>query len=141
MEVNYFGPLIVTRAFAPILEKNHGAIVNVLSILARVNAPASGSYSASKAAALSATEGIRAELAPYGVRVIGVMPGYVDTEMVERLSVPKMAASDVVDAALGALRAGVDDVYPGVAASIAELLTTNPAVVHAQFAAALTASP
>lgn len=54
MEVNYFGTLAMCRAFAPVLKQNGGgAIVNVLSILARVNLPLMGSLCASKAAGLS----------------------------------------------------------------------------------------
>lgn len=51
-ETNYFGPLFLSRAFAPVLAKNSGgAIVNVLSILSWVAVPSAGTYSASKAAA------------------------------------------------------------------------------------------
>lgn len=63
MEVNYFGTLAISQAFAPILKQNGGgAIVNVLSILAKATSPVIGTYSASKAAALALTKGIRAEL-------------------------------------------------------------------------------
>ena len=48
--VNYLAPLRVTRAFAPALIKNHGAVLNMLTILSRVNLPFMGSYCASKAA-------------------------------------------------------------------------------------------
>ncbi len=73
MEVNYFGLLRMCRAFAPILAANGGgALINVLSILARVASPAVGSYSASKASALSLTQAVRAELQAQGTRVIGV---------------------------------------------------------------------
>ena len=51
IEANYLAPLRVTRAFAPALTANHGAILNMLTILARVNLPFMGSYCASKAAA------------------------------------------------------------------------------------------
>jgi NAD(P)-dependent dehydrogenase (short-subunit alcohol dehydrogenase family) len=52
METNYFGPLFLSRAFAPVLAKNGGgAIVNVLSILSWVAVPAAGTHSASKSAA------------------------------------------------------------------------------------------
>src|SRR5207249_1180510 len=58
MEVNYFGTLAMCRAFAPMLARNGGGvIVNMLSILARVNLPLMGSLCASKAAALSLTQG------------------------------------------------------------------------------------
>ena len=50
MEVNYFGLLRMSRAFAPILAANGGgALINVLSILARMASLAGGGYSASKA--------------------------------------------------------------------------------------------
>ena len=52
------------RAFAPILQQQGGgAIINILSLLGKVNFPFSGSYSASKAAAISMTQSVRAELA------------------------------------------------------------------------------
>ena len=64
METNYFGTLAMCRAFAPVLKANGGgAVINMLSILARVNLPAMGSLCASKAAALSLTQCVRAELA------------------------------------------------------------------------------
>jgi short-subunit dehydrogenase len=82
MEVNYFGLLRMCRAFAPILAANGGGtLINVLSILSRVAHPAVGSYSASKAAAFSLTQAVRAELQAQGTRVIGVLPAYVATDM------------------------------------------------------------
>lgn len=63
METNYFGPLAMCRAFAPVLADNGGgAVVNMLSILARVNLPMYGSLSASKAAALSLLRACAASL-------------------------------------------------------------------------------
>ena len=69
IEINYLAPLRVTKAFAPALIKNKGAVLNILTILARVNLPFMGSYCASKAACLSLTQGLRGELTPKGVRV------------------------------------------------------------------------
>lgn len=58
MEVNYFGPLNMIRAFAPSLAANGGGgVVNIASIASYVNFPALGSYSASKAAVHSLTQG------------------------------------------------------------------------------------
>ncbi len=81
IETNYLAPLRVTRAFAPTLIANRGAVLNMLTILSRVNLPFMGSYCASKAAALSLTQGMRGELAPQGVRVAAALPGAVDTRM------------------------------------------------------------
>ena len=114
METNYFGPLAMCRAFAPVLAANGGgAIVNMLSILARVNLPMYGSLCASKAAALSLTQGVRAELAKQGTLVVGVMPGAVDTEMERNFPPPKLPPAEAARAALDAAEQGVEDVYPG----------------------------
>lgn len=118
MEVNYFGLLAMSRAFAPILVANApSAMINVLSITSLMGTPRLGTYGASKAAALSATRTIRAELAPKGVHVLGVMPGYVDTDLTAGFDVEKMSTSDVVDATFDALVAGEEDVYPGARAA------------------------
>jgi short-subunit dehydrogenase len=136
MDVNYFGMLEMSRAFAPILIANRpSTIVNVLSILGLMGSPRAATYSASKAAALSATRGIRAELLPKGVRVLAVMPGYVDTDMTAGLDVEKITAQDVVDATLAAMDAGDEDVYPGsLATNIAKTFFSDPKTLEKQFA-------
>lgn len=135
MQVNYLGPLRVIRAFAPLLARNGGGvIVNVLSILSRVNLPAVGSYSASKAAALSLTQGVRAELAGQGTRVIAVMPGFIDTDMTARAQVPKVPPALVAASIIAAITGEADEVYPGPAAAIADQLLADPKAVERQFA-------
>jgi NAD(P)-dependent dehydrogenase (short-subunit alcohol dehydrogenase family) len=74
IETNYLAPLRLTRAFAPALIANNGAVLNLLTILARVNLPLMGSYCASKAAALSLTQGLRGDLGPKGVRIAAPCP-------------------------------------------------------------------
>jgi NAD(P)-dependent dehydrogenase (short-subunit alcohol dehydrogenase family) len=82
METHYFGTLDVIRTFAPIIEGNGGgAILNMLSVLSWLHAPASGAYSAAKAAAWAMTDAIRQELAPHGITVTAVHVGYMDTDM------------------------------------------------------------
>ncbi len=135
MRVNYFGTLAMVRAFAPVLARNGGgAIVNMLSILARVNGPRIGSYSASKAAAFSLTQGIRGELASQGTLVIGVMPGFVDTDMVRHVTAPKISPREVASDVAEAIEKGIEDVYPGTAAGIAAMLLREPKSVERQFA-------
>jgi len=136
MEANYFGTLSMCRAFAPVLKANGGgAIANMLSILGRVNLPFMGSYSASKAALFSLTQGVRAELAKQGTLVVGVMPGAVDTEMTRILPPPKMEAVDVVRAALDAVEQGTEDAYPGeMASGVAQGLASDAKAVEKQFA-------
>jgi NAD(P)-dependent dehydrogenase (short-subunit alcohol dehydrogenase family) len=139
METNYFGTLAMCRAFAPVLRANGGgAIVNMLSILSQVSLPLMGSLCASKAAGLSLTVGVRAELARQGTQVIAVMPGAVDTDMSRDFPPPKMPPGEVAEAALAALEHGVEEVYPGeMAAGVAAGLAADPKAVEKQFAAYL----
>jgi NAD(P)-dependent dehydrogenase (short-subunit alcohol dehydrogenase family) len=82
METHYFGTLSVIRAFAPIIEGNGGgAILNMLSVLSWLHAPASGAYSAAKAAEWAMTDALRQELAPRAIHVTAVHVGYMDTDM------------------------------------------------------------
>jgi NAD(P)-dependent dehydrogenase (short-subunit alcohol dehydrogenase family) len=113
MNTNFFGTLSMVRTFAPILKRNGGgAIVNLLSVVSVANAPVFSSYSASKAALNSLTQGIRAELASQGTQVIGVFPGPVDTAMAEGIEAEKAAPLDVAKATLDAIERSIDDVYP-----------------------------
>ncbi|HYM32580.1 MAG TPA: SDR family oxidoreductase [Candidatus Cybelea sp.] len=139
IDTNYFGTLSMCRAFAPILKANGGgAIINMLSILARVNLPLMGSLCASKAAGLSLTQGIRAELAKQGTQVMAVLPGAVDTDMSRDFPPPKMAPADVVSAALAGLQQGAEEVYPGdMASGVSQGLAADPKAVEKQFAAYL----
>ncbi len=136
MEVNYFGTMEMCRQFGPILGDNGGgAIVNMLSILSRVNLPMIGTYCASKAACLSLTQGVRAELAAQGTHVVAVMPGAINTRMGNMNPPPLEQPSDVVKAALDAVEAGEEDIYPGVMADgVSQGLAVDPKSVEKQFA-------
>ncbi len=128
MELNYFGLLSMCRTFTPVLKaQGGGAIVNILSLLGKVNLPFSGSYSASKAAALSLTQGIRAELMAQGTLVIGVMPGTVNTELAKDWPEPKVEPTEVVKDTLQSVIDGQEDVYPGdQAKQIVNQLLSDP---------------
>ena len=119
MEVNYFGPLAMARAFAPALSRSNGTIVNILSIAALAYMPLVGTYNASKAAARSMTQGLRVDLAEAGVAVMAVYAGGYDTEMhlestdKALLNPPSILTGAVLDAlATG----GVDELFPDAAA-------------------------
>ncbi|MBI3516178.1 MAG: SDR family NAD(P)-dependent oxidoreductase, partial [Proteobacteria bacterium] len=71
---------------------------------------------ASKAAAWSMTQALRGELAPRGIRVIGIFPGAVDTRMSENFPPPKLAPAEVAKAVVDAILNGHEDVYPGAMA-------------------------
>jgi short-subunit dehydrogenase len=135
IEANYLAPLRVTRAFAPALIENRGAVLNLLTILARVNLPFMGSYCASKAAALSLTQGLRGELAPKGVRIVAAMPGAVDTRMTAVLSIPKMTVAAAAGEILDGFEAGEEDIYVGdMARGLAQGLAHDPKAIERQLA-------
>jgi NAD(P)-dependent dehydrogenase (short-subunit alcohol dehydrogenase family) len=137
METNYMGTLHVIRAFAPaLIARGDGAIVNVLSIVALANMPGIGGYSASKAAAFSLTQAIRAELSGQNVRVHGVFPGPVDTDMIRGLDLPKTSPADIARATLDGVEAGVTDILPDAMSKQAYATwLEDPRTLEAQFGA------
>jgi NAD(P)-dependent dehydrogenase (short-subunit alcohol dehydrogenase family) len=141
METNYFGTFNMIRAFAPVLAANGGgAIVNLSSIAAHVNFPVLGSYSASKAAVHSLTQGVRAELAAQGTLVVGVYPGPVDTDMVASLPMDKTPPNRVVRTVLDGVEAGEEDIYPDpMSSEMRSGLLGDPKAVEKQVAGMLPA--
>ena len=120
MDVNYFGLLRLAQAFGPAMRSRGAdgrasavAWVNVLSIYALANFPPHGTFSASKAAAHSLAQCLRAEMRPAGVRVVNVFPGPIDDEWSQLLPPPKVAPGALARAVVSALRDGVEDVHPG----------------------------
>jgi NAD(P)-dependent dehydrogenase (short-subunit alcohol dehydrogenase family)/uncharacterized OB-fold protein len=120
MDVNYLGLLRLAQEFGPVMKARGAdgqssavAWVNLLSIFALANFPSHGTYSASKAAALSLAQCLRAEMRVAGVRVINVFPGPIDDEWNQLLPPPKLAPTAVANAIIDALRDGIEDVYPG----------------------------
>lgn len=113
VEVNYFGVIRVTRAFAPIIEATGGgAILNVLTIIALSPMPGMGGYCASKAAAYSATQSLRHSLAGRGIKVHGAFPGGVDTDMLAAYDGPKADPAEVARRCLDGVEAEVADITP-----------------------------
>ncbi len=111
MDTNFFGPLLMTQAFAPILKSNGGgAILNVVSALSWFTSPGAGAYAASKAAAWQLTDSTRLELAAQGTHVVGVHMGLVDTDMAAGSQAPKIAPSALAAAGLDAIESGLDEV-------------------------------
>ncbi len=143
MEINYFGYLRLAQAFGPALvgrsadgALNACAWVNLLSIYALANFPPHGTFSASKAAALSLAQCQRAELRPAGVRVVNVFPGPIDDEWNQNLPPPKLAPDALARAVVQALKDGLEDVYPGdVAQEWLERWREDPRVLERELAA------
>ena len=79
--VNVFGLMSVSRAFVPAMRKRgSGRVVNISSIVGRISAPFQGPYAASKHAVEALSDALRAEMAPFGVRVVVIQPGPIRTE-------------------------------------------------------------
>lgn len=112
MEVNFFGPLAVTRTFAPVIEANGGGtVLNVLSVLSWVHPAGLGSYAASKAAAWALTNAAREELAPRGISLTALHVGYMDTDMASGVPADqKVDPAEVAAQALSGIEAGLPEI-------------------------------
>lgn len=139
MDTNFYGPLLMTRAFAPILAANGGgAILNVVSALSWFTAPGAGAYAASKAAAWALTDTARLELASQGTHVVAVHMGLVDTDMAKGMQAPKIAPSDLASAGLDAVESGAQEVLADDWAKFVKSgLSLDPKDRYEQIAAAL----
>lgn len=143
MDINYFGLLRLAQEFGPALQGRSAdgatgatAWVNLLSIYALSNFPPHGTFSASKAAALSLSQCLRAEMRPAGIRVINVFPGPIDDDWNQQMPAPKLAPDTLANAIVKALRDGVEDVYPGdVAQEWLERWRDNPKILERELAA------
>lgn len=112
-EVNVRGPVFLTQAALPHLEKSgHAAVLNVVSVGAFTFAPALSIYAAAKAAMVSYTRSMAAEFVSRGIRVNAIAPGPVDTHMMRNNSEEAIAA--MVDGTL-MRRLGTPDEMVGAA--------------------------
>jgi NAD(P)-dependent dehydrogenase (short-subunit alcohol dehydrogenase family) len=136
MDVNVFGPLALTQAFAAVLKRNGGgAVVNVISVAGLVNFPSLLSYSASKAALHSVTQALRIALRSQGTQVFGVYPGPVDTDMARPLELTKATPASVALAIVQGLHDGQEDIFPDpAAAEIGQVFREDPKALEAHIA-------
>lgn len=97
LEVNVTGLAATLAAFAPAMrEAGRGTLAGIASVAGFRGLPGAGAYSASKAAAITWLESLRAELHGSGVSVVCVCPGYIDTPMtqVNRYRMPFLLPAD-----------------------------------------------
>jgi short-subunit dehydrogenase len=134
---NFYGVLATSRVFAPVIEKNGGgAIVNLLTLVALASMPGLGVYNASKAAAWSLTQSMRAGLAGRGIAVHGVFPGAVDTDMLASVQMAKTSPDAVAQAVIQGVSQSVEDIFPDpMSASVYEAWRKDHKAVEKQFAA------
>jgi NAD(P)-dependent dehydrogenase (short-subunit alcohol dehydrogenase family)/uncharacterized OB-fold protein len=134
MDVRYFGLMRLAQAFGPMMRfrgadgvTSATAIVNLLSVYALMNWPAYGAHSAAEAACLSATQSLRAELRPGGVRMVNVFFGPLETEWFQTVPPPKVAPAALASAVIDALQKGLEDVFVGdIAEDVRARLAVNP---------------
>jgi NAD(P)-dependent dehydrogenase (short-subunit alcohol dehydrogenase family) len=81
LEVNLVGQVAVTQAFLPMIREAKGTIVFIASIGGRIASPFMSPYNTSKFAIEALGESLRAELRPWGIDVVVVEPGSIDTEI------------------------------------------------------------
>ncbi|MDX6286353.1 MAG: hypothetical protein QOG53_1838 [Frankiales bacterium] len=133
LEVNLVAPMRIARLVLPTMrERGDGRIVNISSIAGRVSSPMAGWYSASKFGLEAATDALRVEVEPFGVRVILIEPGGfgtgIWTESQTRLPAEANSAyADAYERAHSA--AGLADRYmpdPVWVARVIRLALNNP---------------
>jgi NAD(P)-dependent dehydrogenase (short-subunit alcohol dehydrogenase family) len=129
MDVNYFGFLRLAQEFGPAM-RTRGADGHASAVAWH------GTFSASKAAAHSLAQCLRAEMRPAGVRVMNVFPGPIDDEWNQLLPPPKLSPQALAGAIVKALREGIEDVYPGdVAQEWLERWRDNPKALERELSA------
>ncbi len=115
LAVNVHGVINLTNAFVEGLKQKDAAAIAVVSSLAGLaNMPVIGTYSVTKAAVHSVTQGYRAELAERNVLVAGVYPGAIDTDMTKDMEMGKDTPENVAKTVVDGLAAGQEDIYPDV---------------------------
>lgn len=120
ININVLGLLRVAQAFVPVIENNgsdhatKGALVQLNSVASIKNFAAITTYSASKAASYSITQGLKEELAPRGIDVVSVHPGPIATDMADSAGMGDIGEPPAVvaQAIVAGLESGTFHVFP-----------------------------
>ena len=131
LKVNTFGLLRMAQAFTPILEnKKESAFIQLNSVASIKNFGSFTTYSASKAAAYSITQGLKESLTPKGIHVLSVHPGPIATDMAHNAGMGEMAepVNVVADGIVQALEKGQFHLFPDTMAKEFESAYNNYAV-------------
>ncbi len=110
LETNVLGMAATFHPFvAAMCERRSGRLVGIASVAGIRGLPGHGAYCASKAAVISYCETLRGEVRPFGVKVVTIAPGYIDTPLTRgnRYAMPfLMSAPDFAERAWLAIEAG-----------------------------------
>lgn len=132
MDTHFWGTLMMSRAFAPVLaNQGGGAIVNIMSLLAFRAYPGNGAYAAAKAAQWQLTNSTRLELAAQGIQVLGVHLSSTDTDMMKAWEIPKNDPQVVVADVLDGLELGSLEVLDEQTQAVKDRLHTTPEELYA----------
>lgn len=134
-ETNNIGMVATFHPFlAPMRRRGSGRLVGIASVAGIRGLPGHGAYSASKAAAISYCESLRVECAPRGVKVVTIVPGYIDTPLTRgnRYSMPfLMPVEAFADRAFDAIVGGDSwRVIPWQMGVVAKLLRLLPNALY-----------
>ncbi|WP_117169629.1 3-ketoacyl-ACP reductase [Paraliobacillus sediminis] len=128
IDVNLMGVYYVTRAVLPqLIEKNGGDIINIASTAGQKGAPATSAYSASKFGLLGLTESLAMEVRKHNIRVSGLTPSTVATELAVTNNLTDgdpekvMQPEDLAEFIIGQLK-----LHPRAFIKTAGLWSTNP---------------
>ena len=134
-ETNNIGMAATFHPFVQAMrQRGSGRLVGIASVAGIRGLPGHGAYCASKAAAISYCESLRGECAPSGVKVVTLLPGYIDTPLTRgnRYSMPFLMPSDAfAERAFAAIVAGDSyRVIPWQMGVLAKLLRLLPNAVY-----------
>jgi len=118
LNINVYGLIRIAKAFTPIIEANGGgALVQLNSVASIKNFTGFSTYSASKAAAYSLTQGLRDALSPKGIDVLSVHPGPIATDMGDKAGFEVAdPTSSVSEGIVASLKAGDFHLFPDTVA-------------------------
>jgi short-subunit dehydrogenase len=134
-ETNNIGMAATFQPFIGAMrERRSGTLVGIASVVGIRGIPGHGAYSSSKAAVISYCESLRGECRPFGIKVVTIGPGYVDTPLTQgnRYGMPFMLkAAEFADRAFKAISAGTSyRVIPWQMAALAKLLRVLPNALY-----------
>jgi len=131
LQTNVFGVAATFQPFIePMRQRRRGTLAGVASVAGIRGLPGHAAYCASKAGVIAYCESLRGECRPFGVRVVTLVPGYIDTPLTRGNPYPMpflMSADAFADAAFAAVRAGRSyRVIPWQMGWVAKLLRVLP---------------
>lgn len=135
LNVNVWGVLKLSNAVLTQLKRSESsAIINISSLAGLANMPMAATYSVSKAAVHSMTQGMRAELNENNTLVMGVYPGPIDTDMAAGIDMEKDSPENVAKAIVNGLKDGSEDIFPDVmSAEAGAYYGKDPKAIEKQF--------